>query len=434
MRNIIRSLFESPKFSKAIEGVKLITIQGFAQFAVQILGFLSGIVIIRVFSTKEYALYTIANTMLGAMVVLADSGVSTGVMAHGAKHWQDKKELGKVLVTGLNLRKKFAVVIFIIVIPVLIYLLNRNGATLLSSLLIALSLIPAFLSDLSDRLLEIPAKLLQDLGRLQKNQLWSAFGRFSMTILLVFIFPWTYIALIATGIPRIWANVRLRKISAEHSDLTQGSDPIIKKDILAMVTRLLPGVVYYCFSGQITIWIMSVFGTSSAMAKIGALGRISMMLNFLSILFNTIIMPRFARMPNQSHLLLKRLNKVIIGLISLCLFIIFFVHIFSTELLWVLGKNYIHLEYELTLIIVGACVGFIAGSVFNLALSKGWTINPILLISVSLSAIVLGVFFINVSSLRGVLFFNIFIATIELLMHFIHIMYRIIKLKKVDSY
>ena len=59
--------------------LKLITITGLAQVIVQAVGFISGILVIRLLPVQEYALYTLANTMLGTMTVLSDGGISTSV-------------------------------------------------------------------------------------------------------------------------------------------------------------------------------------------------------------------------------------------------------------------------------------------------------------------------------------------------------------------
>ena len=109
MKDILSKLKYHPKYETILNWGKLISITGSAQIIVQILGFASGILIIRLLPVQEYALYTLANTMLGTMTVLADGGISTGVMSQGAKVWQNKVMLGKVLATGLDLRRKFAI-------------------------------------------------------------------------------------------------------------------------------------------------------------------------------------------------------------------------------------------------------------------------------------------------------------------------------------
>ena len=257
MLNVIK---KHPSYDKALHWGKLISITGSAQIIVQAVGFVSGLLVIRLLPVHEYALYTLANTMLGTMTLLADGGISSGVMAHGAKVWQNDKKLGVVLATGLDLRRKFAIASLIVAVPILIYLLLHNDASWLSTILIVISLIPAFFAALSDSLLEIVPKLHQEILPLQKNQVVVGLVRLLLTALTIFIFPFTFIAILASGLPRLWGNIQLRKITNGFADSKQEPDPVVRKDILKLVKRNLPGAIYFCSSGQISIWLISVFG------------------------------------------------------------------------------------------------------------------------------------------------------------------------------
>src|SRR5690606_27416369 len=147
--------------------------------------------------------------MLGTLTILADGGIATGAMALGGKVWKDKEKLGAVLSTGMDLRRKFAVGSLLLATPVLVYLLRNHEASWLMTVLITLSLIPAFFTALSGTILEIPLKLKQDVKPLQKNQVEVNAVRLGMLLLTIFIFPWAYIAILAAGIPQIWANWQL---------------------------------------------------------------------------------------------------------------------------------------------------------------------------------------------------------------------------------
>lgn len=430
MREFAKRLYTEPRYAKAIEFCKLITITGSAQIIVQAIGLISGILVIRLLPTQEYALYTLTNTMLGTMTVLADGGISTGVMGQGGKVWQDSKKLGVVIATGLHLRRKYAIGSLLIATPILLYLLRRHGAGWLETILIILSLIPAFLAALSDTLLEVAPKLRQDIYPLQKNQVSVNVGRLAMLALTLFVFPWTSIAVLCSGIPRIWGNYRLRKITHRYADWNQAPDPVVQKEISAVVKRMLPGAIYYCLSGQITIWIISIFGSTFAVAQVGALGRLAMVLTVFSMLFGTLISPRFARLQNNSKLLLKRFIQIQIGFFILSTFIIFLVNIFSSQILWVLGKDYAGFSYELILSITGSCISLIAGLNFGLFTSRGWAINPFISIPVEVVCIVVGALFINVSSIRGIFIFNIFIATVQMLMNASYCLIKILKANK----
>jgi O-antigen/teichoic acid export membrane protein len=436
MKGVSNNLPANVGYERIFKWTKLIAVTTSAQALVQLLGLFSGILIIRLLPTSEYAFYTLANTLLGTMTILADGGISAGVMASGAKVWQDKKKLGAVINTGLMLRRKFAIYSLVISLPILFYLLRHNGAGLILSLLIILSIIPAFYAALSDNLLEIASKLHQDIPRLQKNQMAAGIGRFFMITISLFLFPWTFVAILGNGIPRIWANLQLKKISAEYADNQQQADPVIKKEILSVVRRILPGSIYYCLSGQITIFIISIFGTTNSIAQAGALSRLTMLLSVFAVLNSTLIIPRFARIPNNSKLIFTRYMQIQFILLLFSSFIIGIVYLYPAQTLWILGKNYSNLKVELILNVAVSCINLIAGICFSLNTARGWTINPVISISLNILSIIVGIIFINVATLKGVLILNILVGVVDVLMYLVYTLNKIrqVKLSEIKDY
>ncbi|ANE49255.1 polysaccharide biosynthesis protein [Flavisolibacter tropicus] len=416
-------------YSKILDWSKLIAITGSAQAIIQAIGFISGVLIIRILSTSEYALYTLANTMLGTMLVLADGGISASVMAQGGKVWQNRGKLGSVLVTGFDLRKKFAIGSLVIAIPVLFYLLRGHGAGTFTSILIVGSLVPAFYCALSGNLLAVGPTLHQMITPLQKINISVSLLRLLSLLSILLIFPFAYIAIFAASLPQIWANFRLRSISAVYADWQQPPDSLVRNNILTVVKRIFPGSIYYCLSGQITIWLISIFGTTAAVAQIGALGRLSMMLNLFSATFTTLIIPRFARLENNKALLFKRFLHMSSGLTFLFSIIIIIVSKLPTQLLWLLGKSYSGLEHELVLSVAGSCLSLMAGLLFTIATSRNWAINPLVSIPITLVSIICAISLIDISSLRGILKLNLFVSSAEVGMYFI---YCSLKIRKIN--
>ncbi|HSD06045.1 polysaccharide biosynthesis protein [Flavobacterium sp.] len=419
-------------YEKAIYWGKLVSITGSAQIIIQVVGFVSGVLIIRLLPVQEYALYTLANTMLGTMNLLADGGISTSVMAQGGRVWQDKEKLGAVLATGLHLRRKFAVGSLLVATPILIYLLVEHGASWLMTILIVASLIPAFLAALSDSLLEIVPKLHQNILPLQKNQLSVGVGRLILTGLTIFIFPWTFIAILANGIPRIYGNIKLRKISENFTDTKQKPDPEVQKVILKVVKRNMPGAIYYCISGQISIWLISIFGNTTSIAEIGAIGRIAVMLAIVSTLFNTLVIPRFSRIQNQSDKLISIYTKLLLIISALAVLIVLTTYLFTDQILWILGKNYLQLKYELLLLIISSSINLIMTLSLNLTLNRGWILNPLISISLQIIPTIIGCLVFNISALTGVLYMNILVALVQMIVYIMYGYYKLFNLKKVE--
>lgn len=392
---------------RIFEWAKLLSVTSIAQIVVQGVGLVSGILIIRLLPTQEYALYTLANTMLGTMTVLADGGISSGVMSEGGKVWKDREKLGTVINTGLHLRRRFATFSFIFSVPILFYFLFHHGASILSTILIIASLVVAFTAALSDSILEISVKLNQDIGRLQKNQVYTSIGRFVLITASLFLFPWTFVAILGNGIPRIWGNIRLRKISHDYADNHQPTDPVVRKNILQNVKRILPGAIYYCVSGQITIWLISIFGSTSSIAEIGALSRLSMFLTLVSTVLSTLFEPRFSRLPNNRRIILSKLFQIQLGLVLLSGFIMLLVWLFPHQILSILGKGYSNLTTEVLLLAASSCISLISGSIYRLSSSRGVVPRPAYFIPIIIVIQVVAGLMIDFSHVIGALQFSI---------------------------
>ncbi len=427
---VLSKRIENIDYPKIIEWSKLISATGLTQVVIQLIGLVSGIMVIRLLHPHEYALYTLANTMLGTMIVLADGGIATAVMSQGGKVWTENEKLGAVIVTGLRLRKIFAVISLPVSIGVLVYLLRLHGASWVLCFLIIISIIPTFFMMLNAGILEISPKLRQDVLQLQKIKVVSNFGRLAILGLTIFVYPFAVTALLAASLPQIWANYRTKKISSNYADLKQDIDPVVQKNILRMVWRLLPEAIYYCLSGQIAIWLISVFGSTDSVAQVGALSRLSIVLGFFSILFANLIAPRFARLPNKRKILLKRYLQIQVILLILCAFIVFVVWLFSSQILWVLGSHYFGLNKELVLMAVSSCLNLLYGAAFLLGTYRSWVINPVVFISVSITTTIGAVVLMDTSSLQNIIKLNIIVTSIEISMLMVFNILQMVRAKK----
>lgn len=414
-----------PKYEQVLTFLKLTLITGSAQLTIQVVGLISGIVIIRLLPPQEYAFYTLANAMIGMMSLLADGGISTGVMSQGGKVWDDPEKLGTVLFTGMKLRRKFSLITLAVIVPAFAYLLLHQNASLLVTLLIILSVIPAYYASLSDSLLEIVPKLHQDIKPLQQNQMAVGISRLLLSAVFLFFFPWAFLAVIAAGIPRIIGNIKLRAIADKFVAKARTADPLVEAEIIAVVKRSLPGLIYYCLSGQITIWILSIFGNTSSLAASGALSRLGMALNVLLVMMGTLVVPRFARLLPDRKLLLTRFLQIFTCMAAITCIVQMLVFTFSSQLLFVLGPTYFHLERELFVYFFGCNITLLVSTAFGLYASRGWIIKPIISISYNILFLVVGVLLFNVSTLIGVLWFTLFISCSQLFMHFFFAIYKI---------
>ncbi len=397
--------------------IRRILFTGSTQLLIQGLGFVGGILIIRMLTPQQYALYVLANTILGTMTILADGGISAGVMTEGGKVWRDRTQLGRVLATGLQLRARFALGSGLLALPFLGYLLRENGASWTEVALLIGAILPAFALGLTNSLLQIASRLWQDIVPLQKNQVGVSVGRLSL-LLALFAFPYAFVAILAAGLPQLWSNRNLRRISVGYADWQQPADPEARRAILTMVRRILPLSLYNCVAGQVTIFMLAIFGTTTAVAEIGALGRIDVLFSVISMLFMTLVTPRFARMQLDSgRQLVRRYALVAGGLVALGSLILLSTHLLADAILWVLGSHYAHLQNELVLQATNGSILLLVGVTTAIFTSRGIVITPLVLIPINIFTIATGIYFFDLTSLQGVLYFNIYKTTADLVMY-----------------
>src|SRR6202008_1778487 len=98
------------------------------QAGVQIIGFLGGILLVRWLPQREYAYFTIANTMQGTINLLADIGISVGLISIGGRVWHDRYRFGELINTALGVRRRLGAIAIVAVTPIMYSMLVKNGA------------------------------------------------------------------------------------------------------------------------------------------------------------------------------------------------------------------------------------------------------------------------------------------------------------------
>src|SRR3979409_1748942 len=148
----------NPMLQRAFHRARVIGSFAVVQAIVQFIGFLSGILLVRWLSQTEYAYFTIANSMQGTLNLLADIGISVGLISIGGRVWQDRHRFGQLINTPLGGRRKLCALAVLFV---------KNGAPFLyTSILIGLVL-GGLLVQLSLGVFSVVPRLRSDIGRIQ---------------------------------------------------------------------------------------------------------------------------------------------------------------------------------------------------------------------------------------------------------------------------
>jgi O-antigen/teichoic acid export membrane protein len=397
----------APVIRRALYRARVVGSFASAQAAVQIVGFLSGILLIRHLDQRQYGYFTIANTMQATINVLADIGISIGLVSIGGRVWQDRKRFGELVNTALGARRRLGTIAIIVVTPVLWFMLVKNGASAAQSATLIVLVLAGLLVQFSLGVLSVVPRLRSDLSRIQMIDLTGSAARLIALVALVFIFLDAGVAVAVGSATLLLQYILLRRYVAAVIAMDAPENADDRRAMRGFIRNQAPSAIFFCLQGQITIFLISVFGHRvNSVAEIGALGRLAMIFAVLSNLLTNVFAPAFARCQSPRRLRWQYL-AIVGGVAAFSAVVLGSATLFPREFLLVLGSKYAHLERELVLVVAGAVGSALTSTLWALNASKAWIAGSWLYIPLTLATQIAMIPLIDFSSVRDVLFFNL---------------------------
>jgi O-antigen/teichoic acid export membrane protein len=377
------------------------------QAIVQAMGFAAGILIVRGLPKREYAFYTIGNTMLATILMLADSGISSALTAIGGRVWQDGRRLGSLLTTAMQLRRQLAILTVAVVVPVLVWLLVQNGANALVTAGLVIAVLAGSGLELITRVYAVALRLRSEVRQIQNQALVAAFVKLAAVGIALFIFFNAIVAIATVVLGYAVQFWMLRRWVSREIDTSAPGDPTLRSEIIAILRRQGPHSIYYCLQGQITVWLISVFGNSENVANVGALGRLVAAFALLSSVMIEVVLPAFARI-RSIHQLRKRYFQIVSGYLAISGLSVAVIAMFPSQVLSVLGRQYSDLRSDGILMAACAVVATVAGLLWAINSSRAWIVSPAILIPCTIAVQAICASMLNLSTVRGVLLLSMY--------------------------
>lgn len=389
------------------------------QVLVQVLSFASGILLVRRLEQHEYAYFTIANTMQGTINVLADIGISIGLVSIGGRVWQDAHRFGQLINTAQHLRRRLGSVAVLAVTPILYWMLARNGAAPLYALILIAIILGGLLVQLSLGVLAVVPRLRSDVSQIQKIDLTGAIARLAVLLALAFVFLNAGVAVLVGAGALFLQYSLLRKYVARVIDLRAPENAEDRRAMIGFIKNQAANAIFFCLQGQITIFLISFFSRqATGVAEVGALGRLAMIFTIMGQLLTNILVPAFARCQQTTRM--RWLYAGIVGGVgAFSALIIIGAAFFPDEFLFVLGSKYSHLHRELLLMVSGAVLTTVTGTLWVLNAAKAWIAGSWLYIPLTIVTQVALIPFTDFSSVSAVLIFNLIASVPNLLLNIV---------------
>jgi hypothetical protein len=336
---------------------------------------------------------------------LANSGISSSLSSIGGRVWQDPYRFGQLINTAMYLRRYLAAIATVVVTPILFWMLVKNGASIAYALLLISAILIELYFYLNIGVLIVVPRLHSKVDRLQQLSLiFSSFrillligGSLSILNAAIGAFSST----VASGLQNLmlWSDVK------DFIDIKAELNEEDRLEILNIIKTQAPTTIFYCIQGQLTVWLISIFGNTQNIAEAGALGRMGVIFSLISSILVTIVLPNFSR--TQSYkTLIRKYNQIIFVYVLFSFAILLVSFMFPKQLLLILGKNYLSLEKELLFFMIASVSNSTNVMLWQVNCAKGWIKQSWLLIPTVIATEFVLLLFLDISNLVGIGIFN----------------------------
>ena len=387
------------------------------QPAIQLLNVATGFFLLRWMTVEHYAQFGVAFAFQSTVAMLADLGFSSSILALAGSQAKDPNILGRYLRSARHYRMVLVVVIgmlFAACFPIITASHGWSATTRLS--LLASILVAVFVQGWS--MYQSPLLAHRQIAALYRPQIVSAGLRLLLSGLCHLVHSINGIAASWLGTMALtMSGAAIRHRARAYVNEPPHPDPTANSEMLRYLAPLMPGVIFTAFQSQIQIAIITIFGSTTNIAEVAALGRLAQLFGILAAFNGVIIGPYIAGL-RMTHLR-KRYCLILsaTGLLAGALVLVAFT--MPAPFLWLLGPRYSNLGPEVGWMVFASSISYIGGVMWTMHAARKWVYwwGTILYISLLLAAQVGGVLWLDLGSTHGVVIFGVVTAVASLLVH-----------------
>ena len=380
-----------------------------------ILNLVLGFLIINSFTAETYATYVLAFTFISLINNTSTNSLNTSLMALSKTIWSDQQVFSTYFMSARWLKNKLSLIVMAVILPIIIWTLLSNDFTPSNITLFLAVITPSIISDFISALQNVPLQLDNKISFIQKTNLVFTLGKIILVGIILLTTKNIYSILLIIGVLQLLRNLYVQKHIKKHypyfkSKPSKEAVAAIKKRMF----KLLPQSIFSALNGQLTILLMSFYGTPTLIGQAGALGKLSKVFKIFTNVYSILILPKFSKKKFKSarHTLTTffsiQASKMVVGALIIGVLLLF-----PDYILALLGDEYKTLSFELYLIMASMLVGFVQIGKFNTV--RDYIPSPWIMIPLKTALISVIFFIVAPQSLDGFLFFKLYKSLMALL-------------------
>jgi O-antigen/teichoic acid export membrane protein len=376
-----------------------------AQAAVQLLGFASGLLFINLLPVQEYALYTLAFSVVSFFAVATDLGSTSSLVYFFHRTRTEGGDFAPYASAVASLRRlAFGVGAGVVLITFTPAALSK-GFRLPETLLAAAAIFLAVWFQIDAGIRVLALRLGGRYGLSYRAEIAGGALRLALAgvlAALAWLSAWLAVATSAA------AAVAIARV-ARRGDLPELSSRAAlsgyRRQVVRYLLPTLPSALYFSIQAPLVVWLAATFGSTRNVAEVGAVGRLGMVVALFTGLTGTVFLPRLAGVADErlwrrrylqygSFLLMIAVGLVVAAVVAPDLF------------LFLLGRQYSGLSTELMLVMLSAGLTLLDGYAVAVNHSRSWNRwqGPAVVVIVVVQALLVAL--LDLSTTTGVLLFS----------------------------
>ncbi|NDW18235.1 hypothetical protein D0T53_04785 [Dysgonomonas sp. 216] len=418
MKQIKDRILAHSYYSKFLHWGKLVSQAFLGQVIFQLLGFAITLIIVRNLTKEDYAVYILLMSIQGMLLSLSGAGIMAGFQKIGGRVWNNDEELSSLLKTAHTIRVKLLIVALLVVWIYGVFVCQRQNIPLVKIVIFLCLITIIVLPDIKMAFLKTVFLLKKNVWTVQLIDIINQSLRFFPILFLAIIckkidiYVLLFITIIAAYVSFFWGMNKARAVFNINPVINVG----YKKEMSYYIRTNWHNSLFYAFKGQISIFLIAIFGSSSGMADLGALTRISMCILILSTLISNVFVPIFNKEQNKKQMIRIYVVYVIIWLF-ICLLSLILISLFGDYVLKLLGTEYLGLNKALFLVSIVALLNVGLSLVHGLNITKGWIkLNIYFSVPLDVLSLILGLVLFDFTQIDGVLYMSILTASCGVLL------------------
>ncbi len=341
------------------------------QGIVQLITLVIGLFMMRWLVVAEYAQFSLAFSFQTTFTMLTDLGITATITALVGRRIHNAAVVGEYVRSGRHVRNLMLLLLSPFALLFYAYIARlHHWAAGTSALLFGAIVFSVYASGVVSCF--SPALLInRQLSSYYRYNLAGVLARGLGTTCMYFLHwlnAWAAAWINAAGI--FLQGLLSRRKAAQFAILPLKTNPAITRQMFNYAMPNIPSMIFYSLQGQVSIYLISIYGSTRNIAEVGALGRLGQVFLLLSTFNPTVIEPFMAR--QARHRVLRYYLLILSVAIAICAIISLAGFLEPQWILWLIGPNYAKLRHEVGWLMLSSCFSYLIGVVWYMSTARRW--------------------------------------------------------------